>query len=479
MDALMPASFVDDDFVYANPARRRVGGWVVAFVLLLAVGVVTWAVAKPYFLAREAGGPAAAQADPRVQRFVADGERALADGNLDGADVAFQKASALAERDPRVILDLARVAAAKADVFWLKLRILPADAAEEVRTTRIQFNERLAQARRAADETTAAAPDDPASSRAKIDVLRMAGERDAARSLVSKVVAQASQPETAYVLAALDLAETDPLWTTVIDRLRTAAGGEGNAGRARAALTYALARSGDAAAAKAELAKLDALSRPYPILPTLHAFLEATPTRAAVAAAPAAGQPATREPIAAREATAAGKSAEASATSPAAAPGVGAAPVAGRAVAPASEGATEASGGMQAAGRAIKRGDWSKARQIYEALVTRNPSDSEALAGIGDVDRAQGDPAGAIGSYKRALAVNPSYLPALLGVADTQWASGDRANAQRAYKDIVDRFPEGTYPAYAKSRAEGGAVSAPSGPGGAASPAGSGEENGL
>jgi tetratricopeptide (TPR) repeat protein len=110
---------------------------------------------------------------------------------------------------------------------------------------------------------------------------------------------------------------------------------------------------------------------------------------------------------------------------------------------------------MQAASQAIKRGDWGRARQIYEALVARDPSDSEALAGIGDVDRAQGNMSGAIAAYKRALGVNPSYMPALLGVADTQWASGNRAEATRAYKDIADRFPEGTYPSYVKTRAEG------------------------
>jgi TolA-binding protein len=136
----------------------------------------------------------------------------------------------------------------------------------------------------------------------------------------------------------------------------------------------------------------------------------------------------------------------------------------------------ETTGGLQAAGQAIKKGDWNRARQIYEGLVARNPGDSEALAGIGDVDRAQGNSAGAISAYKRALAVNPSYLPALLGVADTQWATGDRANATRGYKEIEDRFPEGTYPAYVKSRTESGASSAPAG---AASTGAPGDRNGL
>jgi hypothetical protein len=60
-------------------------------------------------------------------------------------------------------------------------------------------------------------------------------------------------------------------------------------------------------------------------------------------------------------------------------------------------------------------------------------------------------------------------LPALLGVADTEWASGDHASAQHAYKDIIDRFPEGTYPPYVKTRVEGAAPApAPASSGGAA-----------
>jgi tetratricopeptide (TPR) repeat protein len=422
------------DELYGVPRRRRVGGWVVAFVLLMAVGVVGWVVAKPYLAGRNAS--ASAHLDPRAQSFVNDGERAMTDGNLDLAQESFDKASALAERDPRVLLDEARIAAAKADVPWLKLRLLPPDASDDVRMTRAQLDERVVRAGKTADAAVAVAPDDPAALRAKVDALRLVGERDGARGYVAKIIAQASQPETAYVLAALDLAEPDPLWTTVIDRLRLAAAGEGNAGRARAALVYALARSGDAAGAKAELAKLDAMSRAYPVLPNLHAFLARAPVRPSGDGGVAATVPhvdvsalPTQPPVAA----AGGGDVEP--------PGVGDSP----------------KGAMGAASQAIKKGDWARARQIYEALVARNPGDSEALSGLGDVARAQGDSAGAIAAYKRALAVNPSYLPALLGVADTQWASGDRGSAIRAYKDIEDRFPDGTYPPYVKTRAMGGA----------------------
>jgi predicted Zn finger-like uncharacterized protein len=435
-DGRRPSMRYADD--YAVPSRRRaVGGWIVALVLMMAVGVVGWVVAKPYFTPRPAA--ATASLDPRAQGFVNDGERAMTDGNLDAAQQAFDKASALAEHDPRVLVDEARVAAAKADVPWLKSRLLPPDAKDDIRATKSDLADQVARARAAADAALAAAPDDPGAVRAHVDALRLSGDRDLARRDVSRIISQASQPETAYVLAALDLAEPEPLWTALIDRLRLAASSEGNAGRARAALVYALAQSGDVASAKSELAKLDAASRPYPLLPSLHAFVDRTPTKATADGGVAANVP-----------TVALSSLP---TQPTAGAGAGAGPVAANdpddAPVPGATGSA-----MKAAQAAIRKGDWDRARTIYEALVSRNPGDSEALSGLGDVARAQGDTSGALAAYRRALSVNPSYLPSLLGVADTQWASGDHGGALKGYKDIVDRFPEGTYPPYVKTRVD-------------------------
>jgi predicted Zn finger-like uncharacterized protein len=421
---------------YSMRRGRRVGGWIVALVLLLAVGVLGWAVARPYVVARNAS--AAAQLDPRAESFLAEGEKAIADGNLDQAAEAFDKASALAESEPRVRVDQARVATAQADVPWLKLKLLPATSVDEVRTTKADMSERVARAGQLADAALASAPDAPAAARVKIDALRLAGQQDAARGLVAKVIAQASQPETAYVLAALDLAEPEPLWTTVLERLRLAASGEGGAGRARAALVYSLAKSGDAMGARAELAKLDARPRPYPLSPDLHALVDKAPAKGSLDAGEAAPARAPSAPVAAGV-----NAASASGPSPAAAPAAGGDSIPG-----------DSRSAMQAAAQAYKKGDLGRARQIYEAIATRNPADSEAVAALGDVARAQGDSAGAIANYKRAIAVNPSYLPALLGLADTQWSSGDRAGAMRGYGDIVDRFPEGTYPPYVKQRVD-------------------------
>jgi|HubBroStandDraft_1064217.scaffolds.fasta_scaffold08727_2 predicted Zn finger-like uncharacterized protein len=441
-----PESLVDDlgeprprlpsseESYWVAPPRRRVGGWVVVLALLIAVAVVGWATVKPYLTAHES--VAAAHLDARAQSFLADGESALAEGNVDVSQEDFDKASVLAEKDARVLLDQARLAAVKADVPWLKLRVLPPDATDELRMTRAQLDENVVRARRAADEAETAAPDDVAAIRAKIDAVRLAGDLRAARADVPKILARAAQPETAYVLAAIDLAEPEPLWATVIERLRLAVAGEVSAGRARAALIYALARSGDTDGARSELAKLDALPRPFPLLPGLHAFVERS----------------TPKPTAPTTSTEMGG--HLAPPGPLTRPGPGApapSPV---------EAIGDSRTAMQAASQALRKGDYPRARQIYGSIVDRNPNDSEALSGLADVSRQQGNLGAAIADYRRAIAVNPSYLPALLGLADTEWASGDRAKASRDYSDIVDRFPEGTYPTYVSKRVTSAAPTA-------------------
>jgi predicted Zn finger-like uncharacterized protein len=447
------------DEPYRPPRRRRVGGWIVAMALVLAVGVVAWAVAKQSLAARNTAATTV-HLDPRAQRFLDDGEKALSEGDLDAAQGAFDRASVLAEGDARVLLDEARVADAKADLPWLRLRLLAPEASDEARATRAQLDERVQHALKTSDDALAAAPADPPAARAKLDALRLAGRGGEARGFVGKVIMQASQPETAYALAALDLAEPEPLWTTVLERLRTACTGDAGTARARAALVYALARSGDGAGARQELDRLDAMARPYPLLPELHAFVDrVAPRSGAAAPGHAAGS-------AAPSATAATTPAAPAAPAPPAAapPATAAAP---RSVASPAAASTQTSttrsgrGGLQAAAQAMRRRDFDGARSIYESIVAANPSDSEAIAGLGDVARLQGDSAGAVAAYKRAIAINPSYLPALLALADIKWSSGDRAGAVKAYDDLIDRFPEGTYPAYVKQRAEGGATPAP------------------
>ena len=432
---------VEDDF-YEPPRRRGSGKVIVALVLLAAVALGAWAAEKRYHLValiERAAHPGVAetQADPRAGPLLVEGERALLAGDLEGAQAAFDKASVLLDRDLRVLLDLARVAAAKADVPWLELRLLPPEATDEARVARADLAEHAAAAQRAAQDAFSVRADDPQVLRARIDALRVAGDVDAARSYVVAIFGQASQPETAYVLAALEMAQPAPPWPSIVDRLRFAAAGEWSSGRARAALVYALARSGDAAGARAEMAKLDALARPYPCLAQLRAMLGASGVDAGVALpAPVdAGAAAAEAGAGAQAARGAGQGAQW--------------------VSSGEPGDNPASGALAAASEALAARDYARAEQIYQAILTSEPRDSQALGGLGDIARARGDSQGAIAAYRRAIAVNPSYLPSLLGLADTQWAHGDHAAAVSGYRNIEDHFPEGTYPAYVRQRASG------------------------
>ena len=422
-------------------SRRRVGGWVVAAVLLLGVGALSAVVGKPYL--ERLSKPVAAHAplDARAQGFLSAGESALGGGDLDLAKENFDKASVLVEKDPRVLLAVARLAAARADVPWLKQRLLP-EGAEEMRPNRQLLEDLASKAKKAADDAIAvAAPDDPIGMRAKVDALRIAGDRDAARALVGRVAVNASQPETAYVLGALDLAELDPPWPVVIERLRAAAAGEGTAGRARAALVYALARSGDTASASAELDRLIFQAKPHTLVPYLRSFVDRTKASKGDGGAPLPTVDVNKLPVQAAAANGGGGNGGGGATGGAVAAAGANIPSDPRVI-------------LQMAESAKGRNDLPRARALFEAAVAKNAGDSEALAGLGDVSHAEKDLPGAQTFYRRALAANPTYLPALVGLGDVQWESGDRATAQKTYKDVVDRFPEGSYPPRAKQRSE-------------------------
>jgi predicted Zn finger-like uncharacterized protein len=412
--------------------RRPVGGYIVAAVVLAGAGLVGALWARDHLGALLGGRPPPVVAsDPRVGGLLAAGEKALAEGNLDVAKESFDKASALAEKDSRVLLDLARLATVRADMSWLKSRLLASDATDDVRLTRESLAELSAAAKKAADDASAIAPDDPAALRTKLDALRIGGDREGARALAGRV-GGAGSTDNAYVLAALDLAEGEPPWLTVIERLRSAAKDESGPGRARAALVYALARSGDVVGAKAEVERLAGLSRQHPLLPLLRAFAEHAkplakldlPTLADAGAKGGAGLDGGAKgdkgklPSDARQLIVQGEAARG-------------------------------------------KGDLERAQTLFSAALDRNPNDTEALSGIAAIAHARRDLNGARASYKRVLSLNSGYVPALVGLGDVDWESGDRGAAMKTYKEIVDRYPEGSYPPRIKARLESGSGAAP------------------
>lgn len=415
-----------------SPRRRSVGGVVIVAVVvacLFALGAV-WARKNLAVVAGASRPPSSPDVGPRVASFLSNGEKALADGNVELAKESFDKASALAEGDPHVLIGLARLTAIRADLFWLRSRLLPADAADEHRLTQDSLNETAAIARKAAQDAVSVAPEDPSVIRAKIDALRISNDREGARALVGKITSISTQPESAYVLAALDLAETAPIGSVVVERLKVAASAESGPGRARALLVFALVRSGDVQGAKAEIARMSTMPRQHPLLPLLRAFVEHTNLpSSSVKGDGGVAAVGNGDPSKSGQGT--------SVHRPVAMP-------------------SDPRDLVLQGDRARARGEYDRARTYFTAALEKNANDSEALAGLAAISHARRDLVGARIAYKQVLAINPNYVPALVGLADVEWESGDKVDAIQMYKDIVDRYPEDSYPKRVKQRSEGG-----------------------
>jgi len=262
--------FAEPRFSQAPARRPGAARWIVGLVV---VGMMALAAATVGRKMLVGGAPAkAGESDARIVTLLNDGEKSLADGDLESAKEQFDKASVLGERDPRAAADLARLAAARADVDWLRVSLLAPDD-PELSTARRALEQAAARVRKAADRAAELAPTDPGVLRSRIDALRLAGDLGGARKLVAGISASSAQPDNALALAELDLAESKPDWPTVLGRLRTALATDGNLGRARSMLVYALARSGDRAGCKAEIDRLAALPRPHPLVGALRVYI--------------------------------------------------------------------------------------------------------------------------------------------------------------------------------------------------------------
>jgi predicted Zn finger-like uncharacterized protein len=264
-----------------SPRRTGAARWIVGFVVAGMLALAFATVGRKYLVSST---PTGAPADERIGALLAEGEKSLLDGDIEAAQEQFAKASVLAERDARVATDLAHLAAVRGDIAWLRVRLLP-DGDPDLNTAKRELAQAAERARKAAAVAADLAPTEPAVTRARIDALRLSDDVAGARKLVSGITAASSQPDNALALAELDLGEAKPDWPTVIGRLRAALSGDQNLGRARAMLVYALARSGDGAAAKAELDRMISLPRAHPLVRPLRAFV----TRESGAAAEPSG----------------------------------------------------------------------------------------------------------------------------------------------------------------------------------------------
>jgi predicted Zn finger-like uncharacterized protein len=407
-DELSPESMPD-------PSRRARSRWIAAVVVAGVLTLFALTVGRRYLVETRASGEVPVQtSNARVAALLKSGTRLLDEGQLEEAGEELTRATALAEKDPDVLAALARLAVLRADVSWLRLRLLDPKVEELVQVTHRELGRGIGKARAAVDAAFAVAPENIVVLRARVDALRLSGDHDTAREWIKPIASQPSDPPNAYVLAALDLAESTPSWPAVIDRLKTAVSGERAPGRAHVALVYALTRAGRLSEAESELAKLEANPNAVALIDELKSFVArnrqtgdagvAEKNKAVVDPAKL-GRP---EPLA-----------------PAA-------------------GSPNASAGdfrklLEQAAQAMRRGDMDRAKGLYEQVLTQQPGNTEALAGLGDIARHRNDPAVASRMYEKVLADNPNYLPALLASADQKWEAGDRKGALALYRRVLDQ----------------------------------------
>jgi tetratricopeptide (TPR) repeat protein len=421
---------LEADVRSAGLPRRARARWVFALVIAAMVVLVGVTVGRRYIATSSKPAASAAPVrDERVAQLLKEAVRLLDQGAFEDAKEQLDKAAVLADKDPQVLAMSARLESVRADTEWLRLRLLDPTNEDLVRSTHRELGARVGRAEAALGRAARAASD-PVVARASIDVLRMKGDLAQARSKASAI--SAASKDNAYVLAALDLAEDTPAYGAVVDRLRPVASVDSDARRAQAALIYALARDGRQADAEAELEKVKSESSPHPLLAELENFV------GRMRAALDAGKAAPSASVAALDPRALG----ALDTSPM--PPGGATP-------PAAPGDFRAT--LKQAADAARSGNASRAEQLYQAVLTQHPGDTEALTGLGDLAKSHGDLAKAGSYYEQVLKQNPSYLPALMGSADQKWASGDRKGAVALYRRVVEQAGSGsTYFQRAQSR---------------------------
>jgi predicted Zn finger-like uncharacterized protein len=418
---------VPDD-QHARAARSR---WIAGVVIVGVLGLLGSTVGRRYIARLSGASEIQASSDARVAKFLSDGNRFVDEGDFESAKEEFDKATVLAEKDPAVLTALAHLETLRADLWWLKLRLLDPNSNDLVQATHRELGRRVGKARTAVDRAFAISPEDPAVLRARVDALRLSGDADKAREWLGPLSANASAPENAYVLAALDLGEPAPVWPTVIDRLRTAAAAERDPGRARAALIYALARAGRMNEAELEFAKIDGRPKPHPLLEELRAFLQRGERSLGTGSDP---QPSI--------------------------PSVDVTKLPKLDTSPAPEAAGDFRARLSQASSALRQGDFARAQQLYDSVLQEQPSNTEAMSGLGDVAKARHDPALASHLYDRVLSENPSYLPAILASADQKWEAGERTAAIMLYQRLLDQAgPNSEYGARAAARiAQGNAA---------------------
>ncbi|MCC6521102.1 MAG: zinc-ribbon domain-containing protein [Polyangiaceae bacterium] len=267
------------------PKQSSFARWIVGLLALGLLGVGGFTLLRRYLPSGGDKPSASAPDDSRLSPLLELAQERLDSGDVDGAKAVLDKARGVSEKDARVWRGLAIVEIVRADRAWLELTLR---AADDPRRPAVEQDLRRATQRveDAVETAVRLAPEDPAVTRLQVHELRLKGNREAARRLVREF--REPGRDDALVLAALDLAEPEPNWTSVVDRLATASRAEKKLGHAQTMLVYALAMAGQKDRAERELAELDARTQPQALLDLLRKLVGAPARAEADAGTPSA-----------------------------------------------------------------------------------------------------------------------------------------------------------------------------------------------
>ncbi|MDD5307714.1 MAG: tetratricopeptide repeat protein [Deltaproteobacteria bacterium] len=96
-------------------------------------------------------------------------------------------------------------------------------------------------------------------------------------------------------------------------------------------------------------------------------------------------------------------------------------------------------------------GNITEAMALFQKVLTKQPSNVDALSGLGSCYLDKGSYGQAAASFRKVLAISPSNGPAVLGLAEALKAQGQKQEALALYKRYLSENPTGRGAATARS----------------------------
>lgn len=422
------------------PERKSSGKWIL--VITTAVGILAAALFlflpnKQDDLLSSVGDMVSTPEQTRFQKFFDRGrENFLLDTETSflQADREFQKVLALKEGHPPTLAALAALYAvwaqyirdAKLDMTADKPGKGGAGEDKEAALLTKEFEEKRQEAAQWSRQALAADPNLKEALLAAADVARLSGNREEAETKLSLATARGEDAETEYTAALIDI-DTGGSPQAAALRLEKAVNGQPMI-RALYRIARIQAATGAEHSAKAVLAKLFALNSNHPQAKELAARIEARKKIVLV------DTPLSNEAL---KVMASAENADVTA-------------LAETATAPSATKDDDADKMPQGTPATLKRaaalqsnGQPGAAEALYQSVLEREPSNLEALTGIGYCYLDNRESGRALASFRRALQIQSTHGPALIGTAETYKFMGQKGEALKFYRSYVAAVPAG------------------------------------